>query len=113
MRGGSSKGVFFLDGDLPQNLAARETVLLHVLGSHETHLGQIDGIGGATSSTSQVAIIKVSARPDCDVDYTFGAVPIASSDQPLRVDWTSNCSNLTAALGPFAVSQGLVSVTDG
>ena len=113
MRGGSSKGVFFLDSDLPQNLVAREAILLRVLGSYGTHSGQIDGLGGATLNTSQVAIVKISARPDCDIDYTFGAAPIESTGQPPRIDWTNNCSHLTAAVGAFAVAQALVPVTNG
>ena len=113
MRGGSSKGVFFLDGDLPQNLMARESLLLRILGTHSSGLAQNDGIGGASSNASQVAIIKKSARTDCDVDYIFGAVPIYLTDQTMRIDWTRNCTNLTAAVASFAVSQGLAPATVG
>lgn len=104
MRGGSSKGVFFLAEDLPAEQAARDRVLLRVIGSPDRYGKQIDGMGGATSSTSKVVVISRSSRPDCDVDYLFGQVAI---DRPV-IDWSANCGNLTAAVGPFAISAGLV-----
>lgn len=104
MRGGTSKGVFFLATDLPGNPDIRDQVLLRVLGSPDRYGKQIDGLGGATSSTSKVVILAPSSRPDCDVDYWFGAVSV---DKPM-IDWSGNCGNLSAAVGPFAVHAGLV-----
>jgi probable AcnD-accessory protein PrpF len=104
MRGGTSKGVFFLADDLPADPAARDRLLLRVIGSPDRYGQQIDGLGGATSSTSKVVILARSTRPDCDVDYLFGAVAI---EQPV-IDWSGNCGNLSAAVGPFAISAGLV-----
>lgn len=104
MRGGTSKGVFFLPGDLPADPVRRDAVLLRVIGSPDPYEKQIDGMGAATSSTSKVVIVGRSQRPDCDVDYLFGQVAIG---QPL-VDWSGNCGNLTAAVGPFAIHRGLV-----
>jgi probable AcnD-accessory protein PrpF len=105
MRGGTSKGVFFLADDLPSDHGARERILLRVIGSPDPYGKQIDGMGGATSSTSKVVVVSRSSRPDCDVEYLFGQVAI---DAPV-IDWSGNCGNLTAAVGPFAVSTGLVS----
>ena len=104
MRGGTSKGVFFLADDLPSDRKARERILLRVIGSPDAYGKQIDGMGGATSSTSKVVILSRSPRPGCDVDYLFGQVAI---DAPV-VDWSGNCGNLTAAVGPFAISAGLL-----
>ncbi len=104
MRGGTSKGVFFRKEDLPADPAARDRLLLRVTGSPDPYGKQIDGMGAATSSTSKVVILSKSDRPDCDVDYLFGQVAI---DRPL-VDWTGNCGNLTSAVGPFAIAEGLV-----
>ena len=104
MRGGTSKGVFFVADDLPADPAVRDRILLRVIGSPDRYGKQIDGMGGATSSTSKVVILSKSARPDCDVDYRFGQVAI---DRPV-VDWSGNCGNLSAAVGPFAIASGLV-----
>ncbi len=104
MRGGTSKGVFFRAEDLPADPAVREALLLRVVGSPDPYGKQIDGMGGATSSTSKIVILAPSKRPDSDVDYLFGQVAI---DRPF-VDWTGNCGNLTAAVGPFAIAQGWV-----
>ena len=104
MRGGSSKGVFFHGRDLPPASPARDALLLRVIGSPDPYGKQIDGMGGATSSTSKVVVITPSCRPDCDVDYLFGAPAIES---PI-IDWSGNCGNLSAAVGPFAISEGLV-----
>jgi probable AcnD-accessory protein PrpF len=114
MRGGTSKGVFFALDDLPNHArepgAARDALMLRVTGSPDPYGKHIDGMGGATSSTSKVVIVSRSDREDCDVDYLFGAVAIES---PV-VDWSGNCGNLSAAVGPFAITQGLVQVpTDG
>lgn len=108
MRGGTSKGVFFRLQDLPQAAqapgAARDALLLRVIGSPDPYGKQIDGMGGATSSTSKTVIVSKSVRPGHDVDYLFGQVSI---DQAF-VDWSGNCGNLSAAVGPFAISAGLV-----
>ena len=104
MRGGTSKGVFFLAEDLPADKQARDRILLRVIGSPDRYGKHTDGMGGATSSTSKVVILSKSARADCDIDYLFGQVAI---DQPL-VDWSGSCGNLSAAVGPFAISMGLV-----
>lgn len=110
MRGGTSKGVFFRLEDLPERARvpgpARDALLLRVIGSPDPYGKQIDGMGGATSSTSKVVIVSPSTRADCDVDYLFGAVAI---DVPL-IDWSGNCGNLSAAVGPFAIGAGLVQV---
>jgi probable AcnD-accessory protein PrpF len=105
MRGGASKGVFFLAEDLPSDRERRDRILLRVIGSPDPYGKHIDGMGGATSSTSKVVIVSRSARPDSDVDYLFGQVAI---DAPV-IDWSGNCGNLTAAVGPFAISAGLLS----
>lgn len=104
MRGGTSKGVFFLPEDLPADPSERDQALLRVIGSPDPYGQQIDGMGGATSSTSKVVLVSKSDRPGCDVDYLFGQVAIG---QPL-VDWSGNCGNLTSAVGPFAIYRGLV-----
>ncbi len=108
MRGGTSKGVFFNLDDLPEAAqvpgAARDALLLRVIGSPDPYGKQTDGMGGATSSTSKTVIVSKSNQPDHDVDYLFGQVSI---DKPF-VDWSGNCGNLTAAVGSFAISSGLV-----
>ncbi|ABZ76528.1 putative AcnD-accessory protein PrpF [Shewanella halifaxensis HAW-EB4] len=108
MRGGTSKGVFFNLIDLPKEAqqagAARDALLLRVIGSPDPYGKQTDGMGGATSSTSKTAILAKSNKADHDVDYLFGQVAI---DRPF-VDWSGNCGNLTAAVGSFAISNGLV-----
>ncbi len=108
MRGGTSKGVFFRLQDLPEAAqvpgAARDALLLRVIGSPDPYGKQIDGMGGATSSTSKTVILSKSTRPDHDVDYLFGQVSIDKA----FVDWSGNCGNLSAAVGPFAISNGLV-----
>ena len=104
MRGGTSKGVFFHAGALPADPVLRDRLLLRVIGSPDPYGKQIDGMGGATSSTSKVVLLSKSARPDSDVDYLFGQVAI---DRPF-IDWSGNCGNLTSAVGPFAISEGLV-----
>jgi probable AcnD-accessory protein PrpF len=104
MRGGTSKGVFFLPEDLPTDPAVRDAVLLRVMGSPDVYEKQIDGMGAATSSTSKIVIVGKSTRPGCDVDYLFGQVSIDTS----LVDWSGNCGNLTSAIGPFAIHRGLV-----
>ncbi len=108
IRGGTSKGVFFKLSDLPEAAQvpgeARDKLLLRVIGSPDSYGKQTDGMGGATSSTSKTVILSKSSQPDHDVDYLFGQVSI---DKPF-VDWSGNCGNLTAAVGSFAISSGLV-----
>jgi hypothetical protein len=108
MRGGTSKGVFFKLDDLPEVTQvpgkARDEFLMRVIGSPDPYAKHTDGMGGATSSTSKTVILSKSERPDHDVDYLFGQVSI---DQPF-VDWSGNCGNLSAAVGAFAISNGLV-----
>lgn len=108
MRGGTSKGVFFRLQDLPAAAqapgAARDALLLRVAGSPDPYGKQTDGMGGATSSTSKVVILAPANRPGHDVDYLFGQVSIDSA----FVDWSGNCGNLSAAVGPFAIANGLV-----
>lgn len=106
MRGGTSKGVFFNLDDLPQPAQvageARDKLLLRVIGSPDPYAKQIDGMGGATSSTSKTVIVSRSERADHDVDYLFGQVSI---DKPF-VDWSGNCGNLSAAVGLSPFMQG-------
>jgi probable AcnD-accessory protein PrpF len=108
MRGGTSKGVFFRLQDLPEAAQvagpARDRLLLRVIGSPDPYGKQIDGMGGATSSTSKTVILAPSTRPGHDVDYLFGQVAI---DQAF-VDWSGNCGNLSAAVGSFAIASGMV-----
>ncbi|GGO69602.1 2-methylaconitate cis-trans isomerase PrpF [Bowmanella pacifica] len=108
MRGGTSKGVFFKLDDLPEAAqvagAARDAILLRVIGSPDPYAKHTDGMGGATSSTSKTVILSKSSKADHDVDYLFGQVAI---DKPF-IDWSGNCGNLTAAVGAFAISNGLV-----
>ncbi|WP_322401405.1 2-methylaconitate cis-trans isomerase PrpF [Massilia luteola] len=108
MRGGTSKGVFFRLQDLPDAAqvpgAARDKLLLRVIGSPDPYAKQIDGMGGATSSTSKAVIVAPGTRPGHDVDYLFGQVAI---DKPF-VDWSGNCGNLSAAVGPYAIANGFI-----
>jgi probable AcnD-accessory protein PrpF len=108
MRGGTSKGVFFKTADLPAPGAARDRLLLRVLGSPDPYGKQMDGMGGATSSTSKAVLLSRSSRPDCDIDYLFGQVSVDKS----IVDWSGTCGNLAAAVGPFAIEEGLVSAPE-
>ena len=108
MRGGTSKGVFFRLQDLPQAAqlpgAARDALLLRVIGSPDPYGKQIDGMGGATSSTSKAVILSASTREGHDVDYLFGQVAIDKA----FVDWSGNCGNLSAAVGSFAIASGMI-----
>jgi len=108
MRGGTSKGVFFRLGDLPERARvpgeARDRLMLRVIGSPDPYGKHTDGMGGATSSTSKTVILARSTRPGHDVDYLFGQVAIDKA----FVDWSGNCGNLSAAVGPFAIARGLV-----
>ncbi len=108
MRGGTSKGVFFRVQDLPEAAqqagAARDALLLRVIGSPDPYGKQIDGMGGATSSTSKTVLLSKSSQADHDVDYLFGQVSIDKA----FVDWSGNCGNLSAGVGSCAISMGLV-----
>jgi len=108
MRGGTSKGVFFKLTDLPPSAQqpgpARDAILMRVIGSPDPYGKQIDGMGGATSSTSKTVILSRSTRDDHDVDYLFGQVAIDRA----FVDWSGNCGNLSAAVGPAAIRMGLI-----
>jgi probable AcnD-accessory protein PrpF len=108
LRGGTSKGVFFRLEDLPEAARvpgpARDALFLRVIGSPDPYGKHIDGMGGATSSTSKCVIVSTSSRPGHDVDYLYGQVSIDSA----FVDWSGNCGNLSTAVGPFAIANGLV-----
>ncbi len=106
MRGGTSKGLFFLKHDLPSDAEKTDQLLLRVMGSPDKK--QIDGLGGATSVTSKVAILAPSDREDADVDYTFAQVSV---DKAL-VSYKGNCGNISSAVGPFAIEKGLIKTTD-
>lgn len=106
MRGGTSKAVFFHDKDLPRDEAERDKIILSAFGSPDRR--QIDGMGGANTSTSKVAVIKKSERPGIDVDYTFGQVDV---NAPI-VGKTMNCGNISSAVGPFAIDEGLVTAVE-
>jgi 4-oxalomesaconate tautomerase len=105
VRGGTSKGVYFLAGDLPADVSSRDALLLALMGSPDKR--QIDGLGGAHPLTSKVAIVARSADAGCDIDFLFAQVGI---DEP-RVDTTPNCGNILAGIGPFALARGLVKAT--
>lgn len=107
MRGGTSKGGYFLKEDLPTNIAARDAFLLAVMGSPDKN--QIDGMGGADPLTSKVAVVSKSSRENVDVDYLFLQVFV---DQAIVTD-AQNCGNILAGIGPFAIERGLVPATDG
>ena len=107
IRGGTSKGIYFLESALPPAGELRDKILLAVFGSPD--IRQIDGLGGANSLTSKVCIIGPSLREDADVDYTFGQVSV---DKAI-IDWRGNCGNLTAGVGVFAIAQNLMKVTEG
>ena len=107
IRGGTSKGVYILQSDLPEDKDAWEPILLRLMGSPDKK--QIDGLGGSQSVTSKVAIIQKSAHPGADVDYTFAQVSV---DKPL-VSYKGNCGNISSGVGPFAIEKGLVDAKDG
>jgi 2-methylaconitate cis-trans-isomerase PrpF len=106
MRGGTSKAVFVRREALPADPEARDRVILKILGSPDRR--QIDGLGGADLLTSKVAIIGAPTDPDADVDYTFGQVSVTEP----QIDWTTNCGNVSAAVGPYAIGEGFVRATD-
>jgi 2-methylaconitate cis-trans-isomerase PrpF len=106
MRGGTSKALIFREGDLPPERATRDRIVLAALGSPDPNGRQLDGMGGGISSLSKVCLIGPPTRADADVDYTFGQVAIANA----TVDYSGNCGNMSSAVGPFAVDEGLVDV---
>jgi len=107
MRGGTSKGVFILESDLPENHEEWDAILLRLMGSPDKK--QIDGLGGSQSVTSKVAIVSPSSRPDADVNYTFAQVSV---DKPI-VSYKGNCGNISSGVGPFALEKGLMEAKDG
>ncbi|WP_443147388.1 4-oxalomesaconate tautomerase [Prosthecomicrobium sp. N25] len=107
LRGGTSKGAYFLASDLPADPAARDRLILSIMGSPDAR--QIDGIGGAHPLTSKIAIVSRSAKPGSDIDFLFGQVVLAEP----RIDYTPNCGNILAGIGPFAIERGLVAAEDG
>lgn len=109
MRAGTSKGLYLHRNDLPSNEDEWAPTISKVMGSYDSDPKQLDGIGGATSTTSKVAVISRSQHPDADVDYTFFQVSLGSP----KVDTTGNCGNIASGVGPFAVDEGLVSVQPG
>ncbi len=106
MRGGTSRAIFFRDADLPPDQAVQDRVILAAMGSPDSYGRQLDGMGGGISSLSKVAIIAPPARPDADVNYTFGQVSVTDA----LVDYTGNCGNISSAVGPYAIDEGLVPV---
>ena len=106
MRGGTSKGVFLREQDLPRDSVLRERIILAIFGSPDFR--QIDGLGGADSLTSKLAIIAPAREPDRDINYTFGAVGIDKA----FVDYSANCGNISSAVGPYAVDKGLVKAVE-
>lgn len=109
IRGGTSKGVFFHERDLPSDRAGRDRIFLEAIGSPDPYMRQLNGLGGGVSSLSKVVIIAPSKRDDADVDYTFVQIGV---DVPVA-DYDGMCGNLSSAVGPFAVDEGLVKVRDG
>jgi 2-methylaconitate isomerase len=107
LRGGTSKGLFFREGVLPADPAERDRVLLRALGGGDRFGSEIDGLGGATSSTSKVVVVSPSRREGFDVDYLFAQVAVTTP----TVDWSGSCGNLASAVGPFAIDEGLVTAT--
>jgi len=108
MRGGTSKGLFFHENHLPADPEKRNRVILAAFGSPDPNRRQIDGVGGGVSTTSKMAIISPSESSEYDVVYNFGQVSI---DRPI-VDYKSNCGNISSAVGPFAVDEGLVNAVE-
>src|SRR5579863_8001459 len=106
LRGGTSKGAYFLADDLPADPAARDALILSIMGSPDPR--QVDGLGGAHPLTSKIAIVSRSQRPDCDIDFLFGQVLVDEA----KIDVTPNCGNILCGVGPFAVERGLVRALD-
>lgn len=109
MRGGTSKAIIFHARDLPEDEGERHRIFLRAIGSPDPGKRQLDGMGGGVSSLSKICVIGPATRPDADVDYTFIQIPV-TSDVP---DYSANCGNMSSAIGPFAVEEGLVAAADG
>jgi hypothetical protein len=109
MRGGTSRAIFFREADLPPDPAVRDRIILAAMGSPDSYGRQLDGMGGGISSLSKVAIIAPPARPDADVNYTFGQVSVTDA----LVDYTGNCGNISSAVGPYAIDEALVAGAPG
>lgn len=109
MRAGTSKGIFIHRHHLPQSQSEWIQPLLAIMGSQGNDARQIDGVGGATSTTSKVAVVSHSQRPNVDVDYTFAQVAVGQE----TVDFSGNCDNIASGVGPFALQEGLVKTTPG
>ncbi|OLN97033.1 3-methylitaconate isomerase [Colletotrichum chlorophyti] len=108
-RGGTSRAIFFRQEDLPADRTEWDSIFLGSIGSPDPYGRQLDGLGGGISSLSKVCVIAKSSRPDADVDYTFVSLGVKNTN----VDYSSNCGNMSAAVGPYAVNSGLVEVRDG
>lgn len=109
MRAGTSKGLFLHQKDLPDSSQSWESIVLSAMGSAQANSRQVNGVGGATSTTSKVAIVARSKRPNIDIDYTFIQV---APDQP-RIDMTGNCGNIASGVGPFSLDEGIVKARPG
>ena len=109
MRSGTSKGLFIHRDQLPASEAEWSPIILSAMGSASGDKRQLDGVGGATSTTSKVAVVSKSKRPDVDIDYTFAQVAVGDK----KIDMTGNCGNIAAGVGPFALDEGLVTAKPG
>ena len=109
MRSGTSKGLFLHRDHLPENTDEWKPILLSAMGSATGDKRQLDGVGGATSTTSKVAVVGRSQREDADIDYTFAQVAVGSK----KVDMSGNCGNIASGVGPFALDEGLVAAAPG
>ncbi|MEM9360932.1 MAG: PrpF domain-containing protein, partial [Pseudomonadota bacterium] len=109
IRGGTSKGVFFHARDLPAEVERRDSVFLQAMGSPDNYQRQLNGLGGGISSLSKAVVIAPSTHPEADIDYTFAQVAV---NEPI-VDYAATCGNLSSAVGPFAIDEGLIQVQDG
>ena len=107
MRGGTSKAIVFQRKDLPQDRAQWDDIFLAAIGSPDPYARQLDGMGGGVTSLSKVCVVGPPSRPDADIDYTFAQVPVREQ----RVEYSTNCGNMSSAMGPFAVDEGLVKVS--
>ena len=107
MRGGTSNAVVFHAGDLPRDRAQWDEIFLAAIGSPDPYGRQLDGMGGGVSSVSKVCVVGPSTRPDADIDYTFAQVQVKKAE----VDYSANCGNMSSAMGPFAVDEGLIKVS--
>src|SRR3954464_13700018 len=104
MRGGTSKAIMFRAQDLPRDRADWAPIFLGAMGSPDPHGRQLDGMGGGVSSLSKICVVGPPSRSDADIDYTFAQIPIGGTD----IDYSGNCGNMSSAIGPFAVDEGMV-----